>query len=76
MQTYDKSPIAQKIKGNWNQFAGKLKETWGDLTNDDLDRFEGRMEQLQGHIQERTGESRQKIQDRIEKIADSLKERV
>ena len=76
MKNHDKSPTAQKIEGNWNQFTGKLKEAWGDLTNDDLDRYEGRMEQLQGHIQERTGESREKIQDRIDKIADSLKERV
>lgn len=76
MQTYDKSPLMQKIEGNWNQFTGKIKESWGDLTNDDLDRYEGRLEQLKGHIQERTGEKREKIHDRIEEIADSLKQRV
>jgi len=76
MKTYEKSPVLQKIEGNWNQFAGKVKEAWGDLTNDDLDRFEGKLEQLKGHIQERTGESRELIQERIEKIADMLKEKV
>jgi len=76
MKTYEKSPVLQKIEGNWNQFAGKVKEAWGDLTNDDLDRFEGKLDQLKGHIQERTGESRERIHDRIEQIAEMLKEKV
>ena len=72
----ENSPTAQKFEGNWKQFVGKVKEAWGNLTNDDLDRYEGKMDQLEGHIQERTGENRQAIRDRIEKIADSVKERV
>jgi uncharacterized protein YjbJ (UPF0337 family) len=24
------------LKGNWKQFRGKVKETWGELTDDDL----------------------------------------
>ena len=76
MKTFEKSPAMQKLEGNWKQFTGKIKENWGDLTNDDLDRYEGKLDQLQGHIQERTGEKREAIRDRIEQIMDSLKSRV
>ena len=29
------------IKGNWKQFRGKVKETWGNLTDDELDVIDG-----------------------------------
>lgn len=46
------------IKGNWNQFKGKVKEQWGKLTDDDLDVIEGKRDQLLGKIQERQGLAR------------------
>ena len=45
-------------KGKWNELRGKVKERWGDLTDDDLDRVEGRRDQLIGAIQQRYGKAR------------------
>jgi uncharacterized protein YjbJ (UPF0337 family) len=45
----------ERMKGNWNQFKGKIKEKWGRLTDDDLDVAEGQRDQLIGRIQERYG---------------------
>ncbi len=42
-----------RLKGNWEQLKGKVKETWGRLTNDDLTEISGRREQLLGKIRER-----------------------
>lgn len=47
-----------RVEGNWKQFKGKVREQWGDLTDDDLDRVNGRKEQLEGLIQERYGKSK------------------
>jgi uncharacterized protein YjbJ (UPF0337 family) len=44
-----------RIEGNWKQFKGKVKEQWGHLTDDDLDKIAGKREQLEGKIQERAG---------------------
>jgi uncharacterized protein YjbJ (UPF0337 family) len=44
-----------RVEGNWKQLKGKIKEQWGNLTDDDLDRIAGRREQLEGTIQERYG---------------------
>jgi len=41
--------------GNWKEFKGKVKEQWGDLTDDDLTRIEGKRDQLVGRIQQRYG---------------------
>lgn len=64
-----KSPAEQQISGNWKQFKGKLKEAWGTLTDDDLDRLEGRRDQLEGMIEERTGEARENIRRQLDRFS-------
>ncbi len=44
-----------RVEGNWKQLKGKIKEKWGQLTDDDIDRMEGNREQFEGKIQERYG---------------------
>lgn len=54
-----------QIKGNWNQAKGKVKETWGDLTDDDLTRIEGRRDQLVGRVQERYGVAKEEAERQV-----------
>ncbi len=42
-----------RIEGNWKQLKGKIKEQWGNLTDDDLDQVAGKREQLERKIQQR-----------------------
>jgi uncharacterized protein YjbJ (UPF0337 family) len=44
-----------RVEGNWEQFKGMVKERWGKLTDDDLDRIAGRRQQLLGRLQESYG---------------------
>ena len=50
-----------RVEGNWKQLKGKIKEQWGNLTDDDLDKIAGRREQLEGNIQERYGISKDAV---------------
>jgi uncharacterized protein YjbJ (UPF0337 family) len=59
---------ALEIKGNWNQVKGKLKQKFGNLTDNDLMFEEGKEEELLGRLQERTGESKEKLRHFIEEI--------
>jgi uncharacterized protein YjbJ (UPF0337 family) len=43
------------VEGNWKQFKGKVKEQWGKLTDDDIDRIAGKKDQLAGKLQESYG---------------------
>jgi uncharacterized protein YjbJ (UPF0337 family) len=52
----------------WKMLRSRIKETWGDLTDDDLDRFEGQRDHFVGHIQERYGMSRQDVERRLDEI--------
>jgi uncharacterized protein YjbJ (UPF0337 family) len=42
-------------EGKWDQVRGRVKESWGALTDDDLDRTEGKWDRLVGLIKEKTG---------------------
>jgi uncharacterized protein YjbJ (UPF0337 family) len=54
------------VQGSWRQLKGKVKEKWGQLTDDELDEFEGQTEQLAGFIQKRTGEARDSVQRQLD----------
>ena len=43
------------IEGNWKQFKGHVKEQWGKLTDDNLDKIAGKRDQLAGSVQETYG---------------------
>lgn len=43
------------VEGNWLQFKGKVKQQWGDLTDDNLDIIAGKRDQLAGKLQEAYG---------------------
>ncbi len=53
------------IKGNWKQFKGKIKESWGDLTDDELDKVEGKRDQIVGLIQKKYGQSKEEVESRL-----------
>ena len=42
-----------RIAGQWKQLAGRLKERWCKLTDDDVKRANGNSEYLTSKIQER-----------------------
>ena len=56
------------FKGDWNVVKGKLKQKFGNLTDDDLSYSEGKHEELLGRLQKKLG----KTQDEIRKLIAEL----
>jgi uncharacterized protein YjbJ (UPF0337 family) len=57
-----------EMKGNWNVMKGKLKQQYGNLTDDDLTFTEGKEDELWGNIQKKVGKSKEAIQEEISKL--------
>jgi len=55
-----------RVEGNWKQLKGTVKEKWGNLTDDDLDKIAGRREQLEGKIQERYGLKKDQVRKDVD----------
>ncbi len=64
------------LEGQWKQLRGKIKETWGELTDDDLDRTSGKYDQMVGVLQERYGYSKADAEREFSSFLDDLKEAV
>ena len=58
------------IKGHWNEVKGKLKQQWGDLTDDEISKMEGNYDELKGILQQKYGYERDKAEEEIENFVD------
>jgi uncharacterized protein YjbJ (UPF0337 family) len=61
-----------EMEGKWDQGRGRVKEAWGVLTDDELDRTEGKRDRLVGLIKERTGETASEIERKLRDIFDKV----
>jgi len=57
-----------QIKGSWNEVKGKLKQKYGQLTDDDLTFAEGKEDELLGRLQKRLGRTKDELRAEIEGI--------
>ena len=57
-----------QVKGSWNEVKGKLKQKYGQLTDDDLSFTEGKEDEFLGRLQQRLGKSKEELRAEIEKL--------
>ena len=58
-----------KIKGNWNEMKGKLKQQFAELTDNDLLYVEGKEDELQGRLQQKLGKSKDEVSGILASLA-------
>jgi uncharacterized protein YjbJ (UPF0337 family) len=57
------------IKGNWNEVAGKIKQQFASLKEDDTLFKEGKKEELLGRLQQKIGKTEEEIRKLRRKYA-------
>jgi uncharacterized protein YjbJ (UPF0337 family) len=57
------------LKGNWNVVKGKLKQAYGDLTDDDLAYTNGKEDELVGRIQKKIGSTAADVRTMLNKYS-------
>jgi uncharacterized protein YjbJ (UPF0337 family) len=57
-----------QFKGTWNEIKGKLKQKYGELTDDDLAYAEGKDDELLGRLQKRLGKAKDELRAEIERL--------
>jgi uncharacterized protein YjbJ (UPF0337 family) len=63
---------SDQLKGKWKQQVGAAKIAWGELTDDELLKSEGRRDKLSGLIQERYATTRDEADSRIKSFFAAL----
>lgn len=54
------------IQGNWKEVKGKLKQQWGNLTDDEIAKMNGTRQELQGLLQKKYGYQKDKVEQEID----------
>lgn len=54
-----------RISGDWKQFKGQVKQSWGKLTDDDVTYIEGSRDKMVGKIQERYGVAKDEAEKQV-----------
>jgi uncharacterized protein YjbJ (UPF0337 family) len=57
-----------QLKGSWNEIKGKLKQKYGQLTDQDLTFADGKEDELLGRLQKRLGRTKDELRAEIEKM--------
>jgi len=57
-----------ELKGKWNEIKGKVKQAYGDLSDDDLAYQEGQEDELYGRLQAKTGKTREGVIDWLKSL--------
>lgn len=57
-----------QLKGTWNEAKGKLKQKYGELTDDDLTFAEGKEEELLGRLQKRLGKTKDEVRKELAEL--------
>ena len=61
------------FKGKWKELKGRVKEKWGNLTDDDVTKVEGQSEKLVGILQKKYGYTKDKAQEEYNQFMDDHK---
>ncbi len=57
-----------QFKGSWNEVKGKLKQRYGQLTDDDLAFAEGKDDELLGRLEQKLGKTKEALRMEIESL--------
>ena len=63
------------VKGTWNTVKGKLKQAYGNLTDDDLKYEEGKEDELLGRLQQKTGKTKDDLKKWFHSYQESNREK-
>ncbi len=61
------------IKGKWKEIKGKIKQQWGDITDDEITEMEGTHDELEGLLQKKYGYQKDEAQKKIKEFTDKNK---
>ncbi len=57
---------SDRIEGPLKEAGGKVKEEWGDLTDDERTEAEGHVDQAEGNLQNEWGEAKDDVRDTVD----------
>ena len=64
------------LEGNWTMLRGRIREKWGELTDDEVDQIAGKWDRLVGLLQTKYGYAKDDIEHQINEWLDEMLKQV
>jgi len=61
-----------RITGKWTELKGRLRKTYGELTDDELKETKGERQKLEGLLQQRLGKTKDEIRQTVDRMLESI----
>lgn len=61
-----------RLQGKWQQLKGEIKQQWGELTDDEVTKLDGKTDSLIGALQERYGKAKESIAQEVNEWLDKF----
>ena len=56
-----------QVEGNWKEWKGKARSTWGELTDDELEEARGNRERFEGLLQQKYGKTKEEVREEVDR---------
>lgn len=60
------------VKGNWEQMTGKIRQKWGELTDDEITQMKGQRDQVVGKIREKYGKTKDEAEKEVDEFFSTM----
>lgn len=61
-----------RITGKWTELKGRLRETYGELTDDELEESKGERQKLEGLLEQRLGKTKDDVRQTVDRMLESI----
>lgn len=61
-----------QIQGKRDKLTARIKQQWGELTDDEVRQAEGNLDELSARIQEKYGDSKEKVAEKINQLKEKI----
>ena len=61
------------FEGKWKEMRGQVKEWWGKLTDDDLEKVDGNADQLISLLQQKYGYTKEQAEEEVNRRLEDAK---
>lgn len=62
----------EQFEGKWKEIKGGIRNLWGKLTDDELERVKGNITEVSGLVERRYGETKEEIKAKLDRLMDSF----
>ena len=62
----------EQINGKWNEIKGAVRNVWGQITEDELEKTKGNIGAISGLVQRKYGETKETIQEKMGQLMNSF----